>query len=420
MRKSLAFVALTALWVLSVFGQEVASSNPLELEEALRLALERNPGLRAANLGVQAADGQLLQAGTILNPILSAEVENFGGKGGNRGFDGSDTTMSLEQTIELGGKRVARRNSAVAGMKLAEWGRDTLRLAVIRETKDLFIDAQAAQEELALSQEAWQTAENIYQAVSNRVAAGKDSPVEDGKARTELALARLDMARAKSRVAVSRKALCAMWVDSTPDFTSVHGSLAVAGKIPTVELLHEAMTHSPGWARWPDEILSAESALQRERSSRIPDLTIGVGLLQSQADDSRAFVASAGVELPIFDRKRGNVLTAQAELDRKHAEKEAAQTALRVELAAAHELLTTMHKEALTIAQDALPAAEQAFTAAQAYYANGKTGYLDIQDARRLLIDTRRQKLETLTRYHHAVALVEQLAGASLDEITWK
>ena len=303
-------------------------------------------------------------------------------------------------------------------MKLAEWERASRRLEIIQEMTERFVHVLAGQAEEALHQEAWQAAENIHQTVSNRVAAGKDYPVEEAKARSELALARLTVERARSRLAVDRKLLCAMWGDNVPAFECVRGDLAkLAQDVPELDLLEDAMTRSPEWARWADEIRVAELAVQFERRGRIPDLNIGVGARQSQADDSQAFVASVGVGLPLFDRKRGSILAAQAELDRRRAEQETAQNALRVELAAAHELLTAMRNAAVTIAQDALPAAEQAFAASLAAYENGKIGYLDIQDALRSLIEMRRQQIGTLAEYHLAVSQVERLTGVGLDKI---
>lgn len=422
MRKSLTVITLTALWVVSAFCENAGFPKGLALEDALRLALELNPQLRAARLAVQAADGRRLQAGTIPNPTLSAEVEDFGGNGTKEeSVRAEQMTVGFEQAFELGGKRTARRSAAAAEMKLTEWDVAVRRLDVIEETTLHFINALAAQEELVLSQDALRTAEGIHQAVSNRVAVGKDAPADEAKARAELALAKLTADRARSRLTVTRKVLCAMWGDSVPAYESARGDLAkLARDIPDAALLAEVMTRSPEWVRWTDEIGAAEWNLRSTRRARIPDLNIGAGVRQYKAEDSPTFVAGVGVELPVFDRKRGSILAAQAELERKRAEQEAAQTALRVDLAAAHELLTTLQKAAVTLAQDALPAAEQAFAAGQAAYANGKIGYLDIQDARRSLIEIRRQQIEILAEYHRAVAQVERLAGLGLSEIKQK
>jgi cobalt-zinc-cadmium efflux system outer membrane protein len=242
--------------------------------------------------------------------------------------------------------------------------------------------------------------------------------VEEAKARAELALSKLAVERARSRLTVSRSALSSMWADSVPAFSIVRGDIAkVAQELPPLARLQEAMTRSPEWARWTDDIQAAEHIAEAERRRWVPDLRIGAGIRQSQADNSQAYIAGVSMDLPVFDRGRGSVRAAEAELERKHADREAAYAGRCNELAAAHELLTAMQKAAGMIARDALPAAEQAFAAAQASYAGGKTGYLDVQDARRSLIDMRRQQTETLVEYHRAVARVERLAGTPLNTL---
>lgn len=402
----------------NAFGANPEFSQGLTLVKALELSLARHPSLRAANLEVQATEGMGRQARTLPNPTLTAEVEDFGGSGEQQGFDAAQTTVSLEQTIEWSGKRTGRRNAATAEAKRAERERTARRLDVIQETREHFVDVLAAQAEWALEQETRRTAESIHQTVSRRVSAGKDSPVEEAKARAELARAKLSEERAHSRRVVARRALCALWGEDTPSFEAVLGNLSDLGPaVPELEGLAESMVLSPEWARGTDEIQAAEWAVQAERHSRIPDLTLGAGIRQSQADGQQSYVAMIGVDLPIFDRNAGRLQAAQADLERSRMEQEAAQTALRVELATASEQLTTLRKAALSMVQDALPAAEQAFAAAQAAYASGKIGYLDIQDARRSLVETRRQQIETLAEYHRAAALVERLAGIPLIKI---
>ena len=85
-----------------------------------------NPQLSARRTGVRAANGRLLQAGARLNPTLSAGVEDFGGSGEKRGFEAGQTTIALEQTLDIRAASGLRAGgTASAEMKLlAEWDRD--------------------------------------------------------------------------------------------------------------------------------------------------------------------------------------------------------------------------------------------------------------------------------------------------------
>ena len=55
------------------------------------------------------------------NPELRFQAEDFGGSGSRPGFEKTETTLSLAQLIELGGKRGRRRELARLGRALADW-----------------------------------------------------------------------------------------------------------------------------------------------------------------------------------------------------------------------------------------------------------------------------------------------------------
>jgi cobalt-zinc-cadmium efflux system outer membrane protein len=93
----------------------------LTLRQALALALLQNPALASAAWEVRAGEARTLQAGLLLNPEFGVEVENFAGSGEFRGFDVAETTITLGQVIELGGKRLRRARVAALERDLAAW-----------------------------------------------------------------------------------------------------------------------------------------------------------------------------------------------------------------------------------------------------------------------------------------------------------
>jgi hypothetical protein len=52
-------------------------------------------------------------------PDVNPLVEDFGGSGERRGFEGAQTTVALEQTLDLAGKRASRQDAASAELKVA-------------------------------------------------------------------------------------------------------------------------------------------------------------------------------------------------------------------------------------------------------------------------------------------------------------
>src|SRR3546814_10623254 len=70
----------------------------------------RSPRVVAAEAEVEAARGRQRQAGYRYNPTLNVDVENFSGTGPYSGFNGLETTVSVNQRIDVGGRRRARRS----------------------------------------------------------------------------------------------------------------------------------------------------------------------------------------------------------------------------------------------------------------------------------------------------------------------
>src|SRR5262249_15262737 len=124
-------------------AQEAA---PLSLDQAIARAIDYDPGLRAAQAGVDAAIGGRTQARTRPNPELDAEVENFDGTGELRGFDSAETTFSLSQEVEIGGQRRARIRLAERELQGAELDRAIRGLDLIRDVQLAYYGALAADE----------------------------------------------------------------------------------------------------------------------------------------------------------------------------------------------------------------------------------------------------------------------------------
>jgi hypothetical protein len=82
-----------------------ASAASLTLKDALSKAFAADFAVPATVARVRAAEAAVYQAGRLPNPSIGVEVENFAGTGPYRGFRSPETTLYLQQTVELGGSR---------------------------------------------------------------------------------------------------------------------------------------------------------------------------------------------------------------------------------------------------------------------------------------------------------------------------
>ena len=89
-----------------VFGEGVAASNAEPAPPYLALfrqAESASPRLAESAANVRGAEGLALQATVRPNPSLGLEVENIGSSGRFSGLSNTQSTLSVNQPIELGG-----------------------------------------------------------------------------------------------------------------------------------------------------------------------------------------------------------------------------------------------------------------------------------------------------------------------------
>jgi len=386
----------------------------LTLQQALALALLHNPELAAFSWEVRVKEAAALQAGLLPNPELGIELENFAGSGAFSGTAAADTTVTLGQLIELGGKRIKRRTASSLEAELAGWDFEAKRLDVLTATARAFVGVLAAQERLAQADELAGLAESFFRTVSERVEAGKVSPVEQTRAQVPLAGARIAQDRARLTLEAARKELVTLWGENTASFERAVGSLGKVDPVPSREQLVSLLDQNPDVARWKTEQQQRTARLALERANALPDLTLFAGGRNLRETGDHAFVAGLSIPLPVFDHNQGGIAAARAARNKAREAGRAAYSHASAALAANYRDLSAAFREARTLQEQILPAAEQSFAAADLGYREGKFGFLEVLDAQRTLFEVKGQYIEALAAYHQARAEVERLIGAPL------
>ncbi|MBM4035132.1 MAG: TolC family protein [Planctomycetes bacterium] len=389
----------------------------LALREALALALLHSPELAGASWDLRVAEAKMLQAGLRPNPELEAGFEGFGGTGDKRGLKGLEATLQLSQVIELGGKRLKRVRAAAAEGRLAAWDYEAKRLDVLTDTAKAFVEAVAAQERVKLAEELAALAERVLGVVAERVRAGKVAPLEEHKAKAELATARIGLGQARHKAEAARRRLVTLWGGTVPAFERVLGDLAV----PVSDFnpqsqwagLAALLKQNPDIARWEDEMQQRQAALELERANRIPNLSLSPGLGYFGESEDAAMLLGLVLPLPIFDRNQGGILEARYRAAKALEEKRAAEAKARAELAVAYGELASAFEEVRGIQAEVLPASQAAYALANEGFKEGKFAFLDVLDAQRTLFEARGDLIAALAEYHKALAEVERLIGQS-------
>lgn len=385
----------------------------LTLKQALALALTGNPDLAVFSYDKRSAEARTLQAGFRPNPEIRLEAEDFGGTKGYSGFQQSQATLALSQVVELGGKRTSRLQLAHTEEVLAAWDYEAKRLDVFVEVTKAFVAVLTAQRKVELAEATLRIEQQFHSTVGNRVREGQVSPIEQRRADVTLANGRVASDKAKRDLSIARDRLAATWGERQARFARVVGNLnSVAPPLPLDRLLAFA-AQNPDLARWSAEIQQREARLAVERTKNVPDLSINGGV-RKYGDGGSAFVAGVGIQVPVFGLNRGNILDAQVQLNKGHAQQRAAEIRIETAVRQSHEQLAGAFDELTTLRRSAVPAAEATFKGVSVGYSEGKFGLIEVIDARRALTDTQSRLLDALSAYHAALAEAERLTGQPL------
>lgn len=387
------------------------TSTPLTLRDAVGLAVNADPGLRAAGAGVDAARGGVQQARTRPNPELSTEVENFNGRGDLRGFQGAETTFSLAQELELGGQRSARVKLADRELHGAELERLLRGLDLIRDVQTAYYDALAAEETALIERERLKTAEALSASVARRVAAARDPLMAGARAQAGLAEARIAVTRALAEVATARGRLAVLLgLGDDQAFALDRAAYAVP---QAIDHNHDLPTDaSPDLARLAAqrEQRDAAARLERSLSYRNPKLSLGYRRFEDRSGDG-ALVAGFSIPLGVFDRNQGAIARAQAERRRAEFDLEAGRRVITGEFAALQRALASDAAAVRSTEEDVIPQAQRALSLAQEGYDRGAFSYLDVLEAQRALSDARQRRVDLLRTFHANEAALDRLSA---------
>jgi len=401
----------------AAMAEDADASRPrgsLVLEDAVELAIRRNPDLAASAYELDAARARVTQAGLRPNPELSAEFENFAGSGETQGTDSLETTLSLGQVIELGGKRRLRVGAAEAGLGLVDIEQRARQLDVLAAVTTRFVDVVAAQERLRLANESREIAQGTLDAISVRVTAGRTPEAERSRARIALLRADLDAKQLGGELRGARLALASLWADPEPAFTTAEAALFTLPEVVPLGELASRIERNPDIVRFASEARLRDAELELARAQARPDLALGLGVRQLSASDDTAIVAGFSIPLPFSNRNQGAIREAEVRRVQSDAQREATLIRVRAGLFALHQQMTTARERVTVLRGDALPQARAALDQTQAGYDRGRFSFLELAAAQQDLLAVQASAIDAAADYHRLLAEIERLTSEPL------
>lgn len=396
LRAALASAACGAL-----AGAAAAQTAP-PLETLLRKASA--PRLMVGEAETRAAEGRALQARARLNPTLDLQVENVGGPGPYRDFQSAETTLSIGQTLELGGKRGARIAAARAEVDTAKSRADLGRVAFGHDLVVAYATAEAAGERLTVAQEGAELAQADARAARLLVDNGKEAELRALQALAAVSAAQAEVSRAEAERDAALARLAAL-TGGERTFTAVTpGVLDRAWSAPATT------ARAPAVAVAEAEQAAAARKLDLERRRATPDVTVSFGVRRLAGDDATAAVAGVSLPLPLFDRNRGAAASARAEADAARARLLMAQADAAADRRSAEGEARAADRSAAA-AREGEAAAREAYRLARLGYEAGKLPLIELLAARRDLVAARQRHIEARQARAKAAADLAQANG---------
>lgn len=168
-------------------------------------------------------------------------------------------------------------------------------------------------------------------------------------------------------------------------------------------LLAAALARNPRLKGMEAEIRQADAMLTLARKARLPDFSAG---LEADVKMTPAlWRPQAGVTLPLWrDKIAAEIAAAQAGKQAAAARLNAEQIALAVDVAEKSYMIRESGRMLDLLDNRILPKARQALGVARSGYQSGRTGFSDLLDAQRAVLEAEQEAVDTRTRREIALA----------------
>ncbi len=346
----------------------------LTLAQALEEAEARSPAVIAARARVQAAAARIRQAGVRSNPELSVEVENFLGTGDLAGLKATETTVAVNQRLDLGGRRLARVTAAQAELAAEQVRLGIARADLAQSVREQFARAVVARERLRLAEDNEARARELARIAQILVDNGREPPLRALRARSAATQAAAEVEAARAEERSSRATLVSLFGVTDP-VQALSGDLLdlTPRQVNPEQSLEVRLAEA--------ERVAAEAALAQEHAASRLDPAVGLGVRHVREAGAVALVGGVSLPLPVFDRNRGNIEAARAGVRAADANLASVRASVRVRTANAVTNVQSAAARVEALQRSAIPEAAEALRLSRRAYVEGRATLVELLDA---------------------------------------
>ncbi|HNW60007.1 MAG TPA: TolC family protein [bacterium] len=402
------------LCILFIGYGAVCAQEVISLEQAMNLALRRNPELQQARQARRAAAGRFWSGIALPQPELSFSYEYVPRNKSLANF--GERTFELAQEIDFPAAyllrgRLLHAETAAAGMELRHKA-----LALLAEVQCRYWEVKACEAQLAIAQANYELAGEFSRKAAIRQEAGEGSLLERMTAEVQRTQAQNSLETARNdRSAALAQLLLLLGQEGRSGERILSDSMAFTPASLTLEAIEAAAQRQNTELR---QAAISVGALRSKRSLSWSSLLPGFRLawsrqaLEGGGNDYYGAAFSASLPLWFMFDQRGRIQEATAELRSGEFAQAAARNALITRLRTAWLELANQERQVQLYQAELLPQAEEICRTAVVSYDAGEIGYLELLQSRQTLSGVKAGYIDALLGYHRAAIELNELTGA--------
>jgi cobalt-zinc-cadmium efflux system outer membrane protein len=403
------FLASCLLW------SQTPENTALTLEQCISITLQQNPLILSSQQQYQASLARVSQAKALPQPSIDIDSDLqpkfFNLKGSSESYIGGSWSL------EFPGKRLLRGKIASKESNEIMTDIELLKLDIVFQVKQAFYGLLLAQEKLKYTQQDLELSQDFLKKAEVKYETGDVAKVEVLRARVEAAKAANEVRSATNEVRLAKAMLNFLLARKKYAPLEIKGQLKRPPiRLNSEELIQKAFAFRP-------EIKRINYSLEKENLIRtqgylsyLPDFDVGVAKHWLEGEGTYWDVTlSFPVPLFFWQPKKGEIAEAKANIESLKREAEHLKNAITLDVEEAHMNALTASNQIQLFEEEMLTQAEEVYNMFLFSYQEGEIGGIELIEARRTLVETRKSYADALFNYDASLAALEKSIGQSFE-----
>lgn len=371
----------------------------LSMQDLEGMALANNPTLVQANAQVRGERGAAYQAGLPFNPVIGYTGEQIGVSGTPGELQGG----YVSQEIVTGGKLRLSRAKWAQRVQIAATISRAQQQRVLNDVRAQYYRTLAAQRVVEIHRQLVANGQDNFQTHREMLNLGQTTASAVLQAEVELRRDQLKLRDAENDILQAWRTLVALAGVPQLSPTKLEDNPTLTEEpLDYDSALGQLLSNSPELVAAWQKVRHDEIQVARERVEPIPNILFDARVGRNFEAGGTTAGVNVGLPIPLFDRNRGTIQQAQADLSRAQADARRLELELQTRLAAEYRTYFSAWQRVEEYQVTMLPKADQATELLRQSYQDRRATWVEVLAAQRLHLTLETEFVESLKTYRES------------------